>query len=119
SSSSIKEALTFLVQHKPSFVMVAVDHPNNKIRALPRVLAQAFPCCVIGFCESSSTASYKLLVESGIKYKVNPPATGPAVERAVNKFLKDQEAAREAAAREAAARGPASVDPQNTGGGLN
>ncbi len=91
STTDIKDAFAYLVKNKPSFVMVAVDHPNKKVRNLPKLLTQAFPVCVIGYAEASTTQSYGLLVDSGLKYKVNPPATGPAVERAVNKFVKDQQ----------------------------
>ncbi len=91
STADIKEAFTYLVKNKPSFVMVPADHPLKKIRSLPKLLTQAFPVCIIGYAESSTTHSYKMLMDSGIEYKINPPATGPAVERAVNKFMKDQQ----------------------------
>lgn len=91
STSDIKDAFSFLVKNKPSFVMVPADHPFKKIRTLPKLLIQAFPVCIIGYAENSTTQSYKMLMDSSAEYKVNPPATGPAVERAVNKFMKDQQ----------------------------
>ncbi len=91
STTDIKDAFSYLVKNKPSFVMVAVDHPNKKVRNLPKLLTQAFPVCVIGYAEASTTQSYGQLMDSGLEYKINPPATGPAVERAVNKFLKNQQ----------------------------
>jgi AmiR/NasT family two-component response regulator len=92
STTNIKDALTYVIHHKPSFVLIAVDHPTKKIRTLPKLLVSSFPVCVIAFTESSSTQTYKMLVDSGCEYRINPPLTGPAVERTVNKYLKDVEA---------------------------
>ncbi|WP_374029893.1 hypothetical protein [Bdellovibrio bacteriovorus] len=89
STSNLKEALIFLVQEQPQFVMVCIDHPNRKVRNLPKILTQAFPVCVIAFTEESSAASFNLLSNSSTEYLVYPPVTGPAVERTVNKYLKD------------------------------
>ncbi|MCX7977979.1 MAG: hypothetical protein N2578_03150, partial [Bdellovibrionaceae bacterium] len=97
STNNLKEAMMFLVQKKPSFVMVAVDHPNKKVRALPKLIVQALPCCVIAYAETSSAKAFRFLQESGVEYRVNPPVTGPAIERTVNKYIKDQQAAEEKA----------------------
>ncbi|MFS4457788.1 hypothetical protein [Bdellovibrio sp. HCB2-146] len=91
ATSNLKEALVYLVQEQPAFVMVSVDHPNKKVRNLPKVLTQAFPVCVIAFAEESSTASYKNLSASATEYLIYPPITGPAIERTVNKYYKDQQ----------------------------
>jgi hypothetical protein len=126
STTNMKDALTFLVSQKPSFVMISVDHPNKKVRGLPKLLQQAFPVFVIVFAESNTTTSYKNLVESGCPYRVNPPATGPAVERAINKIIRDQEVEKEnralAAARAAnpdfgkTDSGPAYIQKQGEAG---
>lgn len=89
--TDLKQALQTLVSQKPSFVMISVDHPNKKVKALPKLLSQAFPVYVIVFTESSTTSSYKALMDSGCNYRINPPATGPAVERTINKILRDRE----------------------------
>lgn len=102
STSDLKAALVYLVQNKPSFVMISVDHPNKKVRNLPKLLGQAFPVFVMAFSESSTAASYKNLVESGTNYRINPPVTGPAVERTINKIIRDQQVEQEK--RERAAR---------------
>lgn len=92
STDSLKDALAHIVQHKPAFVLISVDHPNKKVRTLPKVLGQAFPVCVMSFAENSATASFKALSDSGTEYLLYPPVTGPAVERTVNKYYKDQAA---------------------------
>lgn len=63
STSDLKEALAYLVQNQPEFVMISIDHPNKKVRNLPKVLSQALPICVIAFAESSTSASIKKLSE--------------------------------------------------------
>lgn len=91
STTNLKEFLTLIIQKKPSFVMISVDHAHKKIKMMPTILTQSFPVCVITFAESASTLSFRKLQETNCEYRVNPPATGPAIERAVNKYLKDLE----------------------------
>ncbi|WP_413582151.1 hypothetical protein [Bdellovibrio sp. HCB288] len=98
STHNLKEAMVFLVQNQPQFVMVSVDHPNKKVRNLPRVLSQAFPVCVIAFAEHSTANSVKVLNDCNSGYAIYHPITGPAVERMVNKYYKDQSANPNAAA---------------------
>lgn len=91
STANLKEAMVQIVTSKPSYVLISVDHPNKKVRALPKILAQALPVATIVFAENPSTASYKVLNETQSEYRVFPPVTGPAIERCVNKYLKDQQ----------------------------
>lgn len=91
ATSNLKEALIFLVQEQPPFVMVSVDHPNKKVRNLPKVLTQAFPVCVIAFTEDTSAAGFAVLSSSATEYLIYPPITGPAILRTVNKYYKDQQ----------------------------
>lgn len=91
STTNLKEALSYLIQSKPSFVLVAVDHPVKKVRTLPKLLIQSFDCCVIAYTEGTTTQAYKYLMDSGCDYRINPPLTGPAVERTINKYIKDLE----------------------------
>jgi hypothetical protein len=92
STANLKEALVYLVQNQPQFVMVSIDHPNKKVRNLPKVLMAAMPVCVIAFAENSTSASIKILSDCAAGYAIFHPITGPAVERMVNKFFKDQQA---------------------------
>lgn len=109
STTNIKDALVYISQQQPQFVMVCIDHPNQKIRKLPKVLTQAFPVNIIAFTEGTSASSYSLLNASAIEYMIYPPVTGPAVERTVNKFFKDQQTKQNAQAH-ARAGGAAGED---------
>ncbi len=91
STFEVKDAIVVLSQKKPSFVLIALDHPNSLVKKLPKIILSAFPCCVMVFVEKSNSMSFKALTDSSVDYKVNPPVTGPAIERAVNKFLRDQQ----------------------------
>ncbi|MDG0817840.1 hypothetical protein [Bdellovibrio svalbardensis] len=91
ATANLKEALIYLVQKQPQFVMISIDHPNRKVRNLPKVLAQAFPVCVIAFSETASAANIKILTDSAAQYAIFPPITGPAIERTINKYYKDQQ----------------------------
>jgi hypothetical protein len=90
STTSLKDALVYLVSKQPMFVFVSIDHPNKKVQNLPRVLAQAFPVCAVMFAENATPGAYSILNASNLEYKLFPPVTGPAVERLVNKYGKDQ-----------------------------
>lgn len=128
STTNLKDFLTYIIQKKPSFVMITVDHPNKKVLMMPKVLIQSFPVCVFTFAESPSSVSYRRLQDSHCAYKINPPATGPAIERTVNKYLRDQEKKirdqNEKPAVDANGKPIETVDPNNkatmiqTGGGL-
>jgi|GEM_PF-812044 hypothetical protein len=91
STHEMKSAIMHLMQMKPAFVLITVDHPNKKMLKFPKMILAAFPTCVMTFAEKSTTTSFKALMDSGVEYKINPPLTGPAIERAVNKFLRDLE----------------------------
>lgn len=91
STANLKEALIQIVTQKPSYVLISVDHANKKVRALPKLLNSAFPAAIMVFAETQSSASYKALDESATEYRIYPPVTGPAIERCVNKYLKDQQ----------------------------
>lgn len=112
STNQMKDAILFLTRNKPSFVLITVDHSNPKIKKLPKIISSTFPCCVMVYAEKSATASFKQLMDSGVEYKINPPVTGPAIERAVNKFIRDQEQAGKTAQNN---NGGMGADPSSKG----
>ncbi len=57
SSPNLREALAGIIQKQPRFVLLAADHPNSKVRMLPKLLGQAFPCKVIAFTESTANSA--------------------------------------------------------------
>lgn len=91
STTNLRDAIAAVIQRQPEFILVAADHPNKKVRALPKLIGQAFPVKVIGFVESSSSAGMAVLHEMGLEYNVFPPVSGPAIERIVLKMKRDEE----------------------------
>lgn len=89
STTNLKEALTYLISQQPQFVLISIDYPNKKAKNLPKVLMSALPVCVAVFAEKAVAASFKEVTDSATEYKLYPPVTGPAVERMVNKYMKD------------------------------
>jgi len=91
SSKNIREVLAGIIQKRPKFVMIAADHPGKKTKMLPNLLMQALGCRVIGYCESTSTLAVNALNGLGLEYNLYPPISGPAIERMINKIIKDDE----------------------------
>ena len=91
SSTNLKEALAYIITKQPQYVFITADHPNKKVKILPKMLAQAFPLKVIGFAEKSSSESNRALTAMQLEYNLYPPVSGPAIERMVLKIRKDQE----------------------------
>lgn len=91
SSTNLKEALAYIIQKQPQYIFISADHPNKKVRVLPKMLAQAFPVRVIGFNEKSGSDSGRLLTALGLEYCLYSPVSGPAMERIVLKIIRDEE----------------------------
>lgn len=91
NSTNLREALAYIIQKKPQYVFLSADHPNKKVRMLPKMLSQAFPVKVIGFAEKSTGLSQKQLNEMALEYNLYPPVSGPAIERIILKIKKDEE----------------------------
>jgi hypothetical protein len=88
---NMREALAYLIQKQPQFILIPSDHSSKKVRMLPKLLAQAFPVKIIGYCEGQSKGAINSLNDMGLEYTLFPPVSGPAVERIVRKILVDEE----------------------------
>lgn len=84
--------------------MVTADHPNKKVKALPKMLVQAFPVKIIGFSEKGNSQSTKNLHDMNLEYNLYPPVSGPAIERIVLKIKKDNETKEQQAKERAATK---------------
>lgn len=91
ATTTLRDAIAAVIQRQPDFIMVAADHPNKKVRILPKLIGQAFPVKVVGFVETSSSMAMSVLHEMGLEYNVFPPVSGPAIERTILKIKKDDE----------------------------
>lgn len=91
SSSSLRGAINYILKNNPSFIMVSADHPNKKVKLLPKIIQQALSSKVIAFAEKSVGSSIKDLHEMNLTYSLFPPVSGPAIQRIILKSLKDEE----------------------------
>lgn len=91
SSDDLRQAMVYILNKKPTYVMVTVDHSNSKVDQLPKLLMQTFPVKVIVFAESHSSKSLHKLRSLDHPYTLMPPISGPMIERMVNKINLDEE----------------------------
>jgi hypothetical protein len=91
STCDVKEALLLLVDKKYSYIMISVDHANKKTHMLPTLISHKFKIGVMTFAETQSANSYNLLTASSCEYKIYAPVTGPAIERCLLKYTRDQQ----------------------------
>lgn len=89
--TDLRAALAYIIQKQPSVVLLSADHPNKKVRMLPRLLSQAFPVKIIAFAEKQGSQSMRALQEMKQEYNLFPPVSGPAIERLIRKMKKDEE----------------------------
>jgi len=91
STSNLKEAITFIIKNRPQYLLIAADHPNKKVKMIPKLIAQAFPVTVIGYTESASNQNVMALQMLGLEYNLYPPVSGPSIVRLIAKIEKDLE----------------------------
>ncbi len=84
STSNIKDALLYLAHHAPDFFLISVDHPNKKVRELPRLISKNIASEIVPFTDSRRSEAYRILNASGCKKVLYPPFTGSAVERVLS-----------------------------------
>lgn len=90
SCTNLNEAILFIVSERPQFIFVSVDHPNKNIIAFIKLLLQTFPERVIVFGEKPHSLTYHHFNETGCRYNIYPPVTGPAMERVLLSYYKNQ-----------------------------
>ncbi len=88
STVQLKEALQLLFKHKPKYVLIPADHPNPKVKLLPKLLTQVMKVVVIGYTESDSSKAANQLLALGLEYNLNPPVSGPQIMRLFAKIQK-------------------------------
>ncbi len=90
SSVSLKDAITTILTKNPEYFLICANHPHKKVKQLPKVLASAFTVKTLVYVDIASALNMSLMQEFGIKAQILPPVSGPAIERAIFKFEKDE-----------------------------
>lgn len=88
--SDLKLALQFVIQSQPRYIMLSLSTPNPKVKNLAAAIMRMMPCCTIVFNEASTTQSIRALDQLNHQYTLYPMVSGPAIERMIQKFEKDQ-----------------------------
>ncbi len=88
--NDIKQALHAVIQSQPRYIMLSLSTPNPKVKNLAAALMRMMPCCTIVFNEASTTQSIRALDQLNHQYTLYPMVSGPAIERLIQKFEKDQ-----------------------------
>ena len=92
SSTNLRESLIWILKNLPPIVLLPADHPNRRLKALPRLLRNAYPVKVVAFTESNVPSSVPLIHELGAEFQLFPPTSGPSLERLLIKLLKNEDA---------------------------
>lgn len=90
SSSDLKEAFTSIIKFQPQYIFVCMDHPSEKINAIPKLLLQSLPVTVIPYVNGTSMNSIRTIQTTSFEYKLFPPNSPPSVLRLLNKIIKEQ-----------------------------
>lgn len=87
--TQLKPAILKALEIRAQFVFVPFDHPNPKVKQLPRVFLQVLNAHVIPYLESQSATEILDIRRQGFKYYLLPPILGPKVERMMTRILMD------------------------------
>lgn len=90
SFTNLKDAVNFIFQRPPQFILLSLDHSNSLVRELPDQLQNSYKIQVIGYSDNPAYSSSRALLETGVNYYIQPPVTGPALERIILQAQKDE-----------------------------
>lgn len=90
SCTNLSDSILYIAREHPQFIFISVDHPNRNIIAFIRLLLQTFPERVIVFGEKPHVLTYHHFNETGCRYNIYPPVSGPAIERVLLSYYKNQ-----------------------------
>lgn len=113
STIHIKEALPKILSSNPTYIILCMDHPNTRIRMLPKLFEQAFQRKVIGYLEHTSPSS--LAAISGMDYVLYPPVSGTSIDRMTAKLERDRKRKQELDEQRGSGVGKASLGTTDTG----
>lgn len=90
SNADVKEAFADIIKIQPAHVFICLDHPNEKINAIPKLLLQSLIVTVIPYVNGNSVNNIRMIQTFKSDYKLFPPNSSPSVLRLLNKIAKDQ-----------------------------
>lgn len=86
SRANLRESLLYILKNLPKVVFIPADHPNKRLKHLPLILKNTYPCRIVGYTDSHMPSSMAHIHELGAELAVLPPISGPAVERILHRI---------------------------------
>jgi hypothetical protein len=90
SAINLQETIKIVLTKKPEYLLICANHPQKKVKSLPKILSQAIHIKVILYIDIASAINVSVMNEMGFPNHILPPVSGPAIERAVFKFEKEE-----------------------------
>lgn len=90
SNPNVKEAFAEIIKIQPAHVFICLDHPDEKIGAIPKLLLQSLIVTIIPYVNGNSVNNIRMIQTFKSDYKLFPPNSSPSVLRLLNKIAKDQ-----------------------------
>jgi DNA-binding NarL/FixJ family response regulator len=87
---NLKDAVNYIFQRPPQFLLLSLDHPNHKALELPEQLRDSFLIQIVGFSDNPAFSPTRALLETGVHYYLAPPLTGTNLERIIQQAHKDE-----------------------------
>ncbi len=76
STCDLRDCLHAVLKVQPDFVLIAADHPNRKVKSLPKILSQAVAVKIIAFVEATNGNSMGALNEMKMEYNLRASSDG-------------------------------------------
>lgn len=90
SATDLQEIIKLVLAKKPEYLLLCANHPQKAVKSLPKILLQAVQIKIILYVDSASAINMNRMHSMGYSSYILPPVSGPAIERAVFKFEKDE-----------------------------
>lgn len=81
-----------ILEINPDYIFLAWDHKNEGIRQMPKTIYQSCTGQIVPFIMSMQRDQIIQLESSGFENKLYPPLSGPAIQRAISKYEKKNQA---------------------------
>lgn len=87
---NLHDAIKLVLTKNPEYLLLCANHPQKKVKSLPKILAQAVHVKVILYVDIATTINISVMNGMGFPNHILPPVSGPSIERAVFKFEKEE-----------------------------
>lgn len=90
TTTEVKKSLPAILSGKASYILLTVEHANTNVMKLPSVINQNLKIPIIYFAEGVSPHGPAILNKLAYPYVIYPPVSGPAIERMILKYERDE-----------------------------